>query len=498
VDSRRWDNLRRSRPVGTRGGWTLIEALLTVAIMGFVFAAAAPLLQKAGVAYSASDPRTQMVQEGRVALAHFARAFRQARGVTSPTSTGEEKSVLRFLAADGQATVFGLFEPAGASVVKYGPAAAPDLLASNCDSLLMTCYGADGSLLSVPPSNPTAVRSVQVAMSVSDAGGRVDPMTLTTQSAIRRTPPSVVINEIMYKPPPELGPKDKNRWVELYNPTAGAIDVGGWLLWTMDPIEVDTLSGDALYSIGSTVIPAGGYAIVTDRDTELYREKLRNGDFEKGTMSDWASTDWWAAGTGDAVSGSYAARYSGTGWNCMYQDFKIDTSAASARLRIWERYDPAFGNAPRVVIRVTDRHSTVFVTVYDGPCHPAWTLHTADLSALADVDARLEIWAYRGYSDAHARIDAAAVFWNRNPNFPLDCLHLWVNDNEIGKNLENCQVFIGSVQDKLHDAVAFQTVWGGDGDGTTLSRVHPFSPSTEAETWKPGPFAGTPGAANGN
>lgn len=497
MDSRRWDNLRRSRPVGTRGGWTLIEALLTVAIMGFVFAAAAPLLEKAGVAYSASDPRTQMVQEGRVALAHFARAFRQARGVTSPTSTGQEKSVLRFLAADGQATVFGLFETAGASAVKYGPAAAPDLLASNCDRLLMTCYGAGGSSLSVPPSNPTAVRSVQVAMSVSDAGGRVAPMTLTTRSAIRRTPPSVVVNEIMYKPPPELGPKDKNQWVELYNPTAGAIDVGGWFLWTKDPGEVDILSGDALYSTGSTVIPPGGYAVITDRDTELYCEKLANGDFESGNMGGWASTNFWTAQVGDAVSGSYAARYSGTGWNCMYQDFKVDKNAATARLRIWERYNPSLG-APRVVIRVTNRGSTVFVTVYDGPCHPEWTLHTADLSALADVDARLEIWAYRGIGDAYARIDAAAVFWNRNPNFPLDCLHLWVNDNEIGKDLENGQVFIGSVQGELHDAVAFEKAWGGDGDGTTLSRVHPFSPSTESETWEPGPYAGTPAAANGN
>jgi len=493
VDSRRRDN---SRQRISWGGWTLIEALLTVAIMGLVFAAAAPLLEKAGMAYSASDPRTQMVQEGRVALAHFARAFRQARAVTSPTSTGQEKSVLRFLAADGQATVFGLFEPAGALVVKYGPAAAPDLLASDCDSLLMTCYGAGGSSLSVPPSSPAAVRSVQVAMTVSDAGGRVDPMTLTTRSAIRRTPPSVVINEIMYKPPGELGPKDENQWVELYNPTAGAIDVGGWLLWTKGQNKVDTLSGDALYGTGSTVIPSGGYAVITDRDTKLYREKLENGDFESGDLSNWHEDDGWKKRSGDAVSGNYMAVYTDTGWSCLWQNFKIDKDAAGARLRIWERYDSAHGNAPRVVIRVTNRHSTVFVTVYDGPCHPEWTLHTADLSAYADVDARLEIWADRGIGDAHARIDAAAVFWNRNPNFPLDCLHLWVNDNEIGKDLEDGQVFIGSVQGELHDAVAFEKTWGGDDDGTTLSRVHPFSPSTEAETWKPGPFAGTPGAPN--
>ncbi|MGB3087447.1 MAG: hypothetical protein WBC53_06960, partial [Phycisphaerae bacterium] len=75
-------------------------------------------------------------------------------------------------------------------------------------------------------------------------------------------------------------------------------------------------------------------------------------------------------------------------------------------------------------------------------------------------------------------------------------LHLWVNDNEIGKNLEECEVLLASPEGRLHDGVVFQKVWGGDGDGTTLSRVHPFSPSTEAETWKPGPFAGTPGALN--
>jgi hypothetical protein len=48
----------------------------------------------------------------------------------------------------------------------------------------------------------------------------------------------------------------------------------------------------------------------------------------------------------------------------------------------------------------------------------------------------------------------------------------------------------------LSDAVVFNNTWGGDGDGSTLSRRNAFAPSSEAATWQPSAYAGTPGAAN--
>ena len=484
---------RRRREAG-RAGWTLMECLLAVAIMALVFAAAAPLLQKAGACYSAADPRLGLVNEARIALAAFTRDFREARSVVEVTQSDRADSQARFASDAGDTILFGLATAESPYRIQYGRPGAVQNIAFNCQSLWVTCYGADGTVLPMPGSDRTAIRSVGATVTVYDPAGRANPMTFATRASIRRSLPSVVINEIMYNPPPELGAKDKNQWVELYNPTAKAIDVAGWRLWTKDPNEVDTLSGDALYGTGSTVIPAGGYAIITDRDTELYREKLTNGDFESGNMSGWSIESGWAADTGGTVSGSYAARYSGTGWSRIYQDFKIDNAATKARVRVWERCGSS-GREPELIIRVTNRGFTVLAAVYEGPCHPEWTLHTADLSALADVDARLEIWAKQGAGDAYARFDAAAVFWNRNPNFPLDCLHLWVNDNEIGKNLEDKQVFLAE-SGRLRDAVVFDKSWGGDGDGSTLSRRDAFAPSSEAATWQPSAYAGTPAAAN--
>ena len=290
-----------------------------------------------------------------------------------------------------------------------------------------------------------------------------------------------------------LGGADKNQWVELYNATSQPIDVAGWNLSTKDQDTPNTLVADALYSAGTGVIPAGGYAVITDTDSELYKEKLKNGDFKKGNMSDWRSTDGWTVDAGGAVSGTYAARYYGTGWDCTYQDFKIDSAATKARVRVWER--AAFGT-PRVVIRVTNRSSTVYATLYNGPCHAEWTAHTADLTAYIDRDARLEIWGYRSSEgSAYVRVDAAIVHWSRNPNLPFDALHLWVNSSTIGKNLEDGQVFL-SQGGLLRDTVVFDKSWGGDDDGFTLSRTSAVAPPVEKEAWVPGPYAGTPAAAN--
>lgn len=463
-----------------------------MAIMALVFAAAAPLLLKASECYSASDPRLGLVNEARTGLAAFTRDFREARSVVEVTQSDRADSQARFASDTGDTIFFGLATAESPYRIQYGRPGAVQNIAFNCQSLWVTCYGADGTVLPMPGSDRTAIRSVGATVTVYDPAGRANPMTFATRASIRRSLPSVSINEIMYKPPPELGAKDKNQWVELYNPTAKAIDVAGWRLWTKDQPSPNTLVADPLYSTGSCVIPAGGYAVITDTDSELYKEKLNNGDFEKGTMSDWSSTNYWTADAGSAVSGTYAARYFGTGWNCMYQDFKIDSAAAKARVRVWER--AAFGT-PRVVIRVTNRGSTVWATLYDGPCQTAWTAHAADLTAYINRDARLEIWAYRGFGDANVYVDAAVVHWSKNPNLPLDALHLWVNSTVIGKNLEDAQVFLAQ-SGRLRDAVVFDKSWGGDGDGSTLSRRDAFAPSSEAATWQPSAYAGTPAAAN--
>ena len=69
----------------------------------------------------------------------------------------------------------------------------------------------------------------------------------------------IVINEIMYKPSDERDSKD---WIELYNSSSSAVDLGGWILKD----EED----DHLFTIASgTVIPAAGFLVLCN-DTKAF------------------------------------------------------------------------------------------------------------------------------------------------------------------------------------------------------------------------------------
>lgn len=67
----------------------------------------------------------------------------------------------------------------------------------------------------------------------------------------------VVINEVYYDVDGDRGAENSNEWIELYNPTDAAVDVGGWSIG-------DSSSGTLLP--GGTSIPAGGVIIVTNEE----------------------------------------------------------------------------------------------------------------------------------------------------------------------------------------------------------------------------------------
>ena len=459
--------------------------------MAMVFAAAVPLLHSETMALDTARPMILKAQEARYALARVSAVLRQARAVTQVTDGGGPAASMTFLAGDGTLTTFQ--RDAASDEVRYGPAESEAVLAKNCTGLAITCFAADRQALPSAPMSLAKTAGVSVAMTVVDPHGKSGPMTLTTLAALARTRPTVVINEIMYKPPGSYGAKDKHQWVELHNPTPDAIDVRDWLIWTKDQNDPDVIGPDAYHGTGATVIPPGGYAIITDTDNQLYNEVLKNGDFEGVGTGDWDfSSGNWQRDFGEAFSGDFKIFLSGVGSTYMRQDFKIPVGASDVRLTVRERYNPSFGK-PRVRIRITNRSGGVLLTVYDGDCHANWTVHSADLTAFKGVDARIEISGYRSNDfKSWVRIDAATI--NSGP-ISRNCVRLLVNDNELGKNLEDKQVFLGE-GNGLHDVVVFEKAWGGDDDGCSLSRTGPFDPATEEESWYPGADNGTPGEPN--
>ena len=75
----------------------------------------------------------------------------------------------------------------------------------------------------------------------------------------------LLINEVMYHPAEN---ENTNEWIELYNPTSEPLDVSGWMI--ADEKETDTLQADTDHGDGTTSIPPGGYAIITDKGTTIY------------------------------------------------------------------------------------------------------------------------------------------------------------------------------------------------------------------------------------
>jgi hypothetical protein len=87
----------------------------------------------------------------------------------------------------------------------------------------------------------------------------------TNQSLQAEPSGSLLINEIMYHPAEN---ENTNEWIEVYNPTLEHVDVAGWLI--ADEKETDIIQADTDHGDGTTSIPPGGYAIITDKGTTIY------------------------------------------------------------------------------------------------------------------------------------------------------------------------------------------------------------------------------------
>ena len=75
---------------------------------------------------------------------------------------------------------------------------------------------------------------------------------------------NITINEIMADP---IDDEDLNEWIELFNNNSFAVNVSGWVLGGDD--DNDSIEG-GLYNGEGTIIPANGFAIITDDKTRVY------------------------------------------------------------------------------------------------------------------------------------------------------------------------------------------------------------------------------------
>jgi len=75
---------------------------------------------------------------------------------------------------------------------------------------------------------------------------------------------AIIINEIMANP---IADESLNEWIEIYNDRNNNVNLSGWIIG--DERDNDTIQG-GLYNKEGTIIPAFGFAIITDEATRVY------------------------------------------------------------------------------------------------------------------------------------------------------------------------------------------------------------------------------------
>lgn len=237
-------------------GVTLVELLTVVAVLGVIMIVMAPHLRGTRQAWEVlGDRHPEVLQNGRIGLDKIVRDLRQARSISDAGS-----DYIEFTDNDGADRRFQL----NGGYLEHGLVGALDTLAGPVTSLSFTCYEGDGVTVTTTPED---IRSVLVQMTTSDSEGKVSDITLSSRVFIRRDVSDIMaINEIMYYP--TGNPERAWEWVEIYNYTSADVDVAGWKL--SDDVQTDDILGDNIHGTGSTVIPAGGYAVITAQDTQVY------------------------------------------------------------------------------------------------------------------------------------------------------------------------------------------------------------------------------------
>lgn len=466
-------------------GVTLVEMLLVVVIVAVVMAAMAPCIRAVRQGWQVNDRRSEVLQNARVGMAEMTRILRQLNRLSSVSGPADTSGYVEFYDKNGVLMRFELGSQSG--YLDYGPPGNLSTLAGPVSSLTFTCYDIADDLLSAPV-DVSQVRSVEANLTVTDAEAHANAITVSSKVFLRKDIARLVINEIMYNP---KGSDNKHEWIELCN-SGGPVDVAGWTLTSLDNQgDPDILEANDFFGTGSTTIPTGGYAVITDKDTEVYEEVLKEGGFEKKKIGkEWKySGGWSTVKDGDSYEGDWKVARNGAGW--IYQEQNLSDKAASAFFSCWEKTPSSTPGETGLIITIRDKKNVVLATLYNGPMHSSWTRHTADLTPY--IGGKRRIYFETGSTGTYW-IDDVSMSWSY---VDKDATRLQVDDNDLGGKLKDNSdtiTLIGGGQ--VVDIVTYQDDWGGDGNNRTLERVSVTGDSMDPANWEEGPKSGTPGRIN--
>lgn len=143
-------------------GFTLVEMIVVIIIVGIIAAIGVVLILSAADALSFLTVRTDMGQSADVGLSRMSQEIRRIKDDTSIYLANQ--GLFAFIDVDGALIAYG---KVGSDLVRYPGMPTPDILSSNVNSLIFTYYDDDGNVLADPTYGLgvlTNIRRIEVSL----------------------------------------------------------------------------------------------------------------------------------------------------------------------------------------------------------------------------------------------------------------------------------------------------------------------------------------------
>lgn len=186
-------------PVMKSKAFTVLEVIFVVGLLSLIVVAIAPYFHTIVASWEVKDRQLEVLQLGRVGMGEMTRTIKGATQFITANNTTFE-----FNDTDGNIRGFQLN---GTSLEKE-IGEAWDELAESVDNLTFTYYDREGNVTSALGS----IRSIEIAMVISDSDGKVDPVTFSSRVTPRK---DFLLDDIEYV-----------RISGVYTGTSFSLDVG--------------------------------------------------------------------------------------------------------------------------------------------------------------------------------------------------------------------------------------------------------------------------------
>jgi type II secretory pathway pseudopilin PulG len=171
---------KRTRTYTGRTAMTVMEMIMALAIIGFVFAALLPQFRLINNSWDSKQGNAEVLQNGRVLMDHISRNLSEAASIIAVSDPCETDGYIEFEDNDGNSL---RYEIDAGNYVEFGPVGNLSDLAGPVSSLQFTCYDDNDFSTNITDGNYIRLVNVQTVLPNSAALGQ--DKTFTTSIYLR-------------------------------------------------------------------------------------------------------------------------------------------------------------------------------------------------------------------------------------------------------------------------------------------------------------------------